>query len=134
MRPRVVLVVAAGVSLAVSAYAVLAPSALPRWLELREEERALTSEVERARAENARLAAEVKVLQGGEPTSAAVLEKAAREELGWVRRDEIVVTGLPLDAPRVAGPATGGSSAAQPDETEGSGRAARATAPEQAAP
>lgn len=99
MRPRVLLVAAAGVALAVVAYAVLVPSGLPRSRELRAEERALASEVEQARAHNARLEREVKVLQGGEPSSAAVLEKLAREELGWVKRDELVLTGLPASWP-----------------------------------
>jgi cell division protein FtsB len=95
MRPRVLLAVAGGIALAVSAYAVLAPSGLPQLWRLKDEEKALTVDVAKARADNAKLAAEVRVLQGDDPTSAAVLEKAAREELGWVKSDEIVLTGLP---------------------------------------
>lgn len=96
MRPRVVLVVCAVVALAVSAYAVLSPSGLPRLRELEGEKAALTADVEKARADNERLGRDVKILQGAEPESDAVLEKAAREELGWTRPDEVVLTGLPV--------------------------------------
>lgn len=102
MRPRVLLVVAGAIALAIVAYAVIAPSALPRLLQLKEEEKSLSGDLEKARADNARIAEQVRVLQGGEPSSPAVLEKVAREELGWVKRDEIVLTGLPSsrsDAP-----------------------------------
>jgi cell division protein FtsB len=95
MRPRVVLVVCAVVALAIGAYAVLAPSALPRLREMEAEQARLQGEVDAARAGNERLAREVKVLQGGEPESKAVLEKAAREELGWTKPDEIVLTVNP---------------------------------------
>jgi cell division protein FtsB len=96
MRPRVVLVVCGVVALTVTAYAVLVPSGLPRLRELEAEKAVLTVDVDKARADNERLGREVKVLQGGEPESKDVLEKAARQELGWVRPDEVVLTGLPL--------------------------------------
>lgn len=99
MRPRALLAVAGIVALAVVTWAVLSPSGLPRLRQLQEEERSLTADVEEAHRENARLEGEVRVLQGNEPTSTAVLEKAAREELGWVKSDEVVLTGLPLTAP-----------------------------------
>jgi cell division protein FtsB len=102
MRPRVVLVVCGVIALAVSAYAVLAPSGLPLLRELEGERAGLTADVDKARAENERLGREVKILQGGEPESDAVLEKAAREELGWTKPDEIVLTGLPVKAPTAA--------------------------------
>lgn len=102
MRPRVVLVVCAVVALAIGAYAVLAPSGLPRLREMEGEQARLQGEVDAARAGNERLAREVKVLQGGQPESKAVLEKAAREELGWTKPDEIVLTVHPPAAPAPA--------------------------------
>jgi cell division protein FtsB len=95
MRPRVLLVVAGGVALAVATWTVLSPTGLPRLLEMKDDERSLAADVEAARAENARLTEEVRILQGDEPESAAVLEKVAREELGWIKSDEVVLTGLP---------------------------------------
>lgn len=99
MRPRVVLVVCGVIALALSTYAVLAPSGLPRLRELEGEKAALTHDVDEARGDNERLGREVKILQGAEPESRAVLEKAAREELGWTRPDEVVLTGLPVGTP-----------------------------------
>ncbi len=96
MRPRVVLVVCAVVALVVVAYAVLAPSGLPRLRELRSERAALTRDVDKARVDNDKLERQAKILQGAEPESRAVLEKTAREELGWTRPDEVVLTGLPV--------------------------------------
>lgn len=107
-RPRVVLAVCAVVALAIAAYAVIAPSALPRLRDMQAEEKRLQGEVEAARTHNERLAREVKILQGGEPESRAVLEKAAREELGWTKPDEIVLTVHPASAP-AAGADTAGS-------------------------
>lgn len=95
VRPRVILVVCGVLALAIGLYAVLAPSALPRLRELESEQARLQGEVDAARTKNEKLAKEVTVLQGGQPESKAVLEKAAREELGWTKPDEIVFTGLP---------------------------------------
>ena len=99
MRPRVLVALAFGIALAVAAYAVLAPSALPSLWKLRDEEKSLAVDVEKARVDNAKLADEVRVLQGGDPSSNAVLEKHAREELGWVKKNEVVLTGLPPSPP-----------------------------------
>lgn len=104
MRPRVVLVVCAVVALAIGAYAVLAPSGLPRLREMESEQARLQGEVDAARAANERLTREVTVLQGGAPESKAVLEKAAREELGWTKPDEVVLTVGPLPVTPVAAP------------------------------
>lgn len=94
MRPRALLAVASGIALAIAAYAVLSPSGFAKLKKLDDEERTLSAEVVKARAENGKLTEEVKVLQGNEPSSRAVLEKHAREELGYVRADEVVLTGL----------------------------------------
>ena len=92
LRPRVVLSLCAAAALAVGAYAVLAPSGMPRLREMQAEQKALEADVAKARAENEALEREVKVLQGGAPESKAVLEKAAREELGWAKPDEVIIT------------------------------------------
>ncbi len=97
------LVVAGGVAAVVAAYAVLSPSGLPQLWNLRRQEETLQVHVDKARVDNARLTDEVKVLQGGEPASKIVLEKHAREELGYVRADEVVLTGLPAHAPAADG-------------------------------
>lgn len=103
LRPRVILIVCGAGALAITAYTVIAPSGLPRLWQLQDEEKALAGEVARLRTENEALGQEVTVLQGGEPSSQAVLEKAAREELGWARGDEVIITGLPV-APAEAPP------------------------------
>lgn len=120
MRPRALLAVAGIVALAVAAWAVLSPSGLPRLRQLNNEQQALTADVDQARRDNARLEAEVRVLQGDDPASQAVLEKAAREELGWVKSDEIVLTGLPT------GPGTAGAAAASTTNAGGSPSSAAA--------
>ena len=96
MRPRVLLALSAGVAVAILAYAVLAPSGLSRLAELRDEEAALHVETDALQRENARLAEKARVLRGEDPASQAVLEKAAREELGMIKKGEIVVV-LPVD-------------------------------------
>ena len=99
MRPRVLLALSAGVAVAVIAYAVLAPSGLSRLTELQDERDALHAETSALAAENARLADKARVLRGEDDASKAVLEKAAREELGMVKKGEIVVVLPTTDAP-----------------------------------
>ena len=82
--------------MAVVVYTVVAPSGLPRLLSIQREERALTNSVKDARHHNGALADEVRVLQGEQPASRALLEKKAREELGVVAKDEIVLS-VPSD-------------------------------------
>lgn len=96
MRARVFVALAGGVALAVAAYAVLSPSGVSRLWKLEDREKALVVDVEKQKHDNAKLGAEVKVLQGNEPASRAVLEKHAREELGYAKADEVIVTGLPV--------------------------------------
>jgi cell division protein FtsB len=91
MRPRVLLALSAGIAVAVLTYAVLSPNGLARSKDLDDERQALTAETAALTAENARLAERARVLRGDDPQSAAVLEKAAREELGMVKKGEIVV-------------------------------------------
>jgi cell division protein FtsB len=98
MRPRVLLALSAGVAVAILAYAVLAPSGLSRLNELQTEQASLAADTAARAAENARLAEQARVLRGDDATSKAVLEKAAREELGMIKPGEIVVV-LPTAAP-----------------------------------
>src|ERR1044071_145289 len=92
MRARVLIIVAGGIAVAVASYAVLSPSGLPQVWKLRDDEKSLTTEVAKARADNSRIADDVRVLQGNDPASKAVLEKHAREELGYVKSDEVALT------------------------------------------
>ena len=106
MRPRVLLALSAGIAVAIVVYAVLAPSGLSRLAELREEEAALSHDTAALQQGNARLAEKAVVLRGESPASQAVLEKAAREELGMIKKGEIVVV-LPADATARADGAAG---------------------------
>ena len=116
MRPRILLACAAGVALAICTYAVLAPSGLPRLVRMADERAALEAEVAQHEAKNARLAADTELLRadpalGG--AGSAALEKVAREELGYVGRDELVVTGLAHVPPLAAASDAGLSAAAE---------------------
>ena len=87
MRPRVVLAVSLVVALAVGAYTALSPSGLSRWFSLRDEERQLDAQLDDANQKNAALVDEVKLLRD----DPRVLEEAVREELGYVKRGELVL-------------------------------------------
>jgi cell division protein FtsB len=98
MRARVFVALAGGVALAVAAYAVLSPSGVSRLWKLEDRDKTLAVDVEKQKHDNTKLAAEVKILQGNDPASKAVLEKHAREELGYAKADEVIITGLPVTA------------------------------------
>ncbi len=87
MRLRVVLAVSVVAALAVGTYTVLAPSGLARWFSLTDEERQLDRQLEVAQQDNAALADEVTRLR----SDPRVVEEAAREELGYVKKDELVL-------------------------------------------
>lgn len=87
MRPRALLAVSFVVALAVGAYTALAPSGLSRWFSLRDEEKRLDQQVDAAHAYNAALADEVKQLR----EDPRVVEEAVREELGYVKKGELVL-------------------------------------------
>jgi cell division protein FtsB len=91
MRARVVLVVSAGVVAVIGATAAFSPSGLARLERLRVEETAVATDVERLTNDNARLAAEVERLRGTDPASRNTLEGRAREELGYIGKDEVVL-------------------------------------------
>ena len=112
MRPRVLLALSAGVAIALLAYAVLAPSGVPRLHELEAERAQLARDTAARAADNERLAEQARVLRGEAPSSPAVLEKAAREELGMIKPGELVVVLPPAPAPPPAAPAAAPKSAA----------------------
>lgn len=87
MRPRVLLAVSLVAALAVGAYTALSPSGLSRWFALTDEERQLDSQLEAATRHNAALVDEVKRLRD----DPRVVEEAAREQLGYVKKDEVVL-------------------------------------------
>ncbi len=103
MRARVVLAVSGGVVAVIAATAAFSPSGLARLERLRTEESAVAADVERLEHDNARLAAEVQKLRLDGPASRNVLEQRAREELGYVGKDEVVLVlpaGADAPAPR----------------------------------
>jgi cell division protein FtsB len=91
MRPGVVLAACIAVAGAVVAYALLAPSGLPTLRRLQAEERKLADDVAQKKAENARLVGDVQLLKGDTEASKLSLEKRAREELGYIAPDEVVL-------------------------------------------
>lgn len=104
MRPRVVLVVAVAACALIGGIALFSPSGLARLNRLDEEEAALKADVERRTSENETLAEEIELLRGDTAASNNVLEKRAREELGYIRPGEVLLTvPVPVDA----APATG---------------------------
>ncbi len=100
MRPVHVLVVGAGLVAVIIGVALFSPTGLSRLARMQEEERALTGQVAQKQKENERLVEETRLLQGDSDVSKDVLEKKAREDLGYTRPGEVVVV-VPADA---AGP------------------------------
>lgn len=103
MRPRVVLVVAAAACVLVGAVAVFSPSGLARLRRLDDEETALRADVERRTRENEKLVDEIQLLRGDTAASNNVLEKRAREELGYVRPGEVLLN-VPVEPAAAAHP------------------------------
>src|SRR5262249_41884191 len=88
---RSILVGAVAAALAIGAYTALAPSTLPRLMALNEERSALEAELSSLRAENAKLSRDVERFQGTTKESKAALDRAIREELGYIGKDEILL-------------------------------------------
>jgi cell division protein FtsB len=102
-RPRVLVVIGLVLALAIGAWTVLAPSALPQLVDARRKNAELDAQLARQHEDNARLEAEVRALKETGPVGDAAVEKAARRELGFVRPDELILTGLPLDGGALTG-------------------------------
>lgn len=110
-RPRVLVIVGLGLALAVLAYSVLAPSALPRLVEQRRDNDALAGDLARQQDENAQQERELVLLKDPGADGARALEQAARSELGFVGKDEVVFVGLPT-------PEVGSGAAEHPPEQQ----------------
>jgi cell division protein FtsB len=102
MRPRPlhIVVAAVGVALALLGSAVFSGDGLSRLQRLESEEQTLRAEVDAQRSDNTRVMAEIEQLRGDTPTSQLVLEKRAREDLGYLAPGEVV---LHVDAGVAAG-------------------------------
>ena len=91
MRPRAVVALSAGVATIVVAYATLAPASLPRLSRMRDERAALAAQAAALEIENSRTREVARALKGDDPRSLLLLEKVVRDELGYVRADEVVL-------------------------------------------
>jgi cell division protein FtsB len=89
LSPRRKLVLGAlAASLSISALSLLDPGGLPRLRRLRADVERQEQKNRVLRTENARLSKTVRELSP--PLRPAALEKAAREQLGFVRQDEVL--------------------------------------------
>lgn len=75
-------------SLGVATCSVADPRGLPRLRRIESDLRRQEQQNHELREENARLARTVKELSA--PVQPGALERAAREQLGWVRQDEVL--------------------------------------------
>ena len=91
MRVVSVLVVGAAAVVVVAGVVLFSPAGLSKLARLQEEERALGGQVAQQRSENTRLVEETRLLRGDSAASKLVLEKKAREELGYIGAGEVVV-------------------------------------------
>ncbi|MDP2341029.1 MAG: septum formation initiator family protein [Deltaproteobacteria bacterium] len=99
MRAVAVLVCGAGVVVVVVAVGLFSPAGVSKLSRLQEEERVLSGQVAQKRAENTRMIEETHLLRGDSEASRLVLEKKAREELGYIAPGEVVVNLSPEPAP-----------------------------------
>lgn len=90
MRPRVLLVGGAALCGAALGWALMSEDGWPKTQRLEEERAALEAKAARLRSEITTLADEARVLQdtGGDNP---VLEQVVRTELGYVRKDEVIL-------------------------------------------
>ena len=90
VRPRVVILTGLAISGLVLSYALLSSDGWREKSRLQREESALDGRVKRLKSENAALAKEAKALRD-ERADNPVLEEAVRSELGYVKKNEVVV-------------------------------------------
>ncbi len=110
MRPLHVLVVGAGLTAVIVAVVLFSPQGLARLTRMRGEERALAGQVAQKQSENERMVEETRLLRGDSDASRLMLEKKAREELGYTAPGEIVVNLPAENAPVAAGAKDAGAS------------------------
>ncbi len=91
MRPVYVLLTCAAVALAIATWVAIGESGVPKLQELDGERARLSAETEALKRENAALQAEAELLRTDATVPSGALEKAAREELGYVKNGEVVV-------------------------------------------
>jgi len=96
VRTRLLLSVSVTVTLLVVAWVKFSSGGSAKLDAMQHEQARLESEVAAAKAENDKLKHESTLLSGDAPGSEAHLEKVAREELGYVGKDEKL---LLVDAP-----------------------------------
>ena len=114
MRVLAVLVVGAGAVVVVLGVVLFSPAGLSKLSRLEEEERVLSGVVAQKRSENTLLVKETQLLRGDTEASRLVLEKKAREDLGYLAPGEVVVNLQPAaqSAPAAAAAATAAAAAA----------------------
>lgn len=113
MRVLAVLVVGAGAVVVVLGVVLFSPAGLSKLSRLEEEERVLSGVVAQKRSENTLLVKETQLLRGDTEASRLVLEKKAREDLGYLAPGEVVVNLQPAaqSAPAAAATATAAAAA-----------------------
>lgn len=96
MRPRLVVLLAVVVCALIGGVAIFSPNGFSGLRRLQTEEEALRHDVEQKEAQNKHLADEIEVLRGDDAAARALLEKKAREELGYVGPGEVILK-IPID-------------------------------------
>lgn len=90
-----ILVVGAGLVAVTVGVVLFSPTGLARLARLEEEESTLNGQVAQKQKENELLVEETRLLRGDSADSRRVLEKKAREELGYLAPGEVVVVVPP---------------------------------------
>lgn len=96
MRSLAILGICSGIALLVCGYAVMSDDGLPKTKKLSAERDALEHRIADIEAENSALAHEIENLRDEDDVSKhPFLEQAVRKELGYIKKDEIVVLTKP---------------------------------------
>lgn len=88
MRPRHLIALTFAACLLLVGYGLLAPSALPKTLQMRQKERALQQEIASLRQNMLHLHHQTRLLSGDTAASRQYLKKIAREELHYIGPNE----------------------------------------------
>lgn len=91
MRSQHWIALSIAVSTLVISYCIFSPSALPKLWQMRQKEKALLQQISQLKSELLALTLEVQLLNDTSPKSRALLERVAREELGMIAADEIIL-------------------------------------------
>ena len=90
MRPRHLLLTGVAIATVVLGYTFLSADGWREKARLQKEQAALDGRVKQLKADNAVLADEAQALRDERPDN-RVLEEAVRSELGYVKKDEVVI-------------------------------------------